>query len=116
KGWHAGAGRRGFWRDQRRPALGSGEALPRRAARWHSCDQEQEAGFRRGQKTLEAEGYRSRPCGIDPFATVAAWRDGPRTATALACIHFPAQEATGRFALGIGRKIERRQADRGECV
>ena len=49
----------------------------------HARHQEQEAGFRCGQETVEAEGHGARACRLDPFATVAARRHGAWTATAL---------------------------------
>ena len=74
-------GRRSFRRSQRRPALGSGEALPRRAACRNPRHQDPRSGERRGQEALEAEGHGPRACRVDPFATVAARRHGPRTAS-----------------------------------
>ena len=38
---------------------------------------------RRRQEALEAEGNGPRACGLDPFATVAPRRHGPRTAAPL---------------------------------
>ena len=71
----------------------------------YPCHQEQEAGLRRGQETVEAEGHRTRPRGFDPFATVAPRRHGPRTAAPLLRLSVPAQKAAGCVALGAGREI-----------
>ena len=48
--------------------------------------------FRIRQEAVEAEGYRTGACRIDPVATVAAWRHGAWTATAVLRLHVPAQE------------------------
>ena len=69
-----------------------------------------------GQEALEAEGHRTGARRLDPFPTVAAWRHGSWTATPLLRLHFPAQEAAGRVALGAGCEVGRRQIDRGERV
>ncbi len=52
------------------------------AASRHPRHQEQKAGFRRRQETVEAEGHGTGPCRLHPLATVAAWWHGAWTATA----------------------------------
>src|SRR5579872_6437715 len=116
EGGHARAGRRDFRRGQRGSALGSGEALPRRAARRHAQNQGPLGSFRIGQEALEAEGYGAGPYRIDPVSAVAAWLHSAWTATALLRLQLPQEEADGRVALGAGREAGGRQADRGEFV
>ena len=54
--WEPRVGRGGVRRHQRGPALGSGEALPRRITSRHPRHQEPQAGFWFGQEAVEAEG------------------------------------------------------------
>src|SRR5262249_24577687 len=65
---------------------------------------------------LEAEGDRACAYRVDPIASVAPRWHGPRTATPFVRLHLPAQEASGRAALGAGVEVRGRQAHRGECV
>ena len=53
-----------------------------------------------GQEAVEAEGYRPRPYGFDPFAALAPWRHGPRTAAPRLCLQAARKDAAGRAALG----------------
>ena len=83
-------------RGQRGPAVGGGEALPRRAAPGNGRDQEPQARLRRRQEAVEAEGNRPRPRGFDPHSSVAWRRYGPRTAAPLLRLRVSAEEADGR--------------------
>ena len=57
------------------------------ASRWylrglaprHAQDQGKERSQRRRPQALAAEGHGPRACRLDPFASVAPWRHGPRT-------------------------------------
>ena len=103
-------------RDQRRAAVGVGEALPRRAAPGHRVHQDARPGFRRRPQAVEAEGHGPRAHCVDPQPALALRRHGPRTEAAQLRVRVPAEEADGRAALGDCGEDCRRQVDGGRVV
>src|SRR5581483_3800996 len=99
-----------------RPALGSGEALSRRAARGNACHQKPLERFGIRQKAVAAKRYWAGAYRFDPLPAMAPRRHRSWSATALVRLHISAEEVTRSAALGAGREICGRQADRGECV
>ena len=81
----------------------------------HARHQEQEAGLRLGQEALEAEGHGPRAHRFDPVATVAAWRHGARTATALLRLRVSRARSCWARCVRRWREVGRRQADGGEA-